>query len=87
MIEVEYEGNTYGFCKRTNDTYWIGIRGSRNVMFPGPYCAVPLSFYKELHRKALEDGHEESIFRNPKKQKKVRSARVRAKKEVGIKIF
>lgn len=87
MIEVEYEGNTYAFCKGDKKGYWIGLKGGRNKMYPGAYCAVPLAYYNELQKKALEDGHEASIFRTPKKEKKVRTPRVRAKKEAGIKIF
>ena len=87
MIEVEYEGNTYGFCKGDSKGYWIGLKGGRNRMFPGSYCAVPLAYCNELQKKAMEDGHEASAFRTPKKEKKVRAARVRAKKETGIKIF
>ncbi len=87
MIEVEYEGNTYGFCKGDKKGYWIGLKGGRNRMFPGAYCAVPLSYCAELQKKALEDGHEAVIFRTPKKEKRVRAIRVRAKKESGIKIF
>ena len=85
MIDVEYEGNTYRFCTGDKKGYWIGLRGGRNKMFPGAYCSVPLAYCPLLLNKAIEDGHDESVFMTPKKEKKVRKPR--AKKEVGIKIF
>jgi hypothetical protein len=86
MIEVEYNGNTYAFCSRDKKGHWIGIRGSRNPMFPGAQVSVPLAFCPALLEKAVSDGHDRKMFYSNKKNKK-KSVTRQAEKNPGIKIF
>ena len=87
MIEVEYEGNIYAFCRGDKKGYWIGISGKRNKMFPGAHCSVPLCFYSTLLGKAISDGHDRKLFQTSTKKKKSVSRTRKTKKETGIKIF
>ena len=69
MIDVEYEGGIYRYCEDKKKNYWIGVRrGGSN--FPGVNCWVPIGFWPELRKAAIEQGIPKETFAAKKKAEK-----------------
>tara|TARA_B100000809_G_scaffold8697_1_gene8354 strand:+ start:468 stop:734 length:267 start_codon:yes stop_codon:yes gene_type:complete len=81
MVEVTLDGYKYYYHKSKEGSSWLGVAGYNGSMGRYPNCRVPSMLWKDLNRKALDEGYSADEFMAPKKEEKKVSKRTSKKKD------
>ena len=81
MVEVTLDGYKYYYHKSKEGSSWLGVAGYNGSMGRYPNCRVPSMLWKDLNRKALDEGYSADEFTAPKKEERKVSKRTSKKKD------